>query len=94
MSENALFMVSKSIGLLAKIKCDKRNIVRKGELLGRWVKTLKYGLCYGCMHWSNVNEIRFLKDKMKEILEITAKCEICFSYKLKFEYQFKVLCCN
>jgi len=35
MSENALFMVSKSIGLLAKIKCDKRNIVRKGELLGR-----------------------------------------------------------
>jgi len=35
MSENAPFMVSKSIGLLTKIKCDKRNITRKGELLGR-----------------------------------------------------------
>ena len=42
-------------------------------------------------HRLNVNEIRFLKDKLKGILEITAKCEICFSYKLKFERKLRAL---
>ena len=98
MSQNTLFMViilSKSIGLLVKIECGKGKYHKKrcGSFLENGWKRL-YGLFYSCVYRLNVNEIRFLKDKMKENLEITAKFEICFSYKLKFEYQFKVLCCD